>query len=327
MSLIDLQYRNSSGWISMPYWAVSLISLGSAIASPRDPHYRFITGLAVPVRAYAAALIAMGLVSERAKTPFNSIGELEHFEYFKTIAPGSHVLYRVGENWYHGEFIKAEKKADGPFVSVLWINGRKKLPCTLSLNEAKKRIQIVGSTKSAESERVVGHRINYNRKFLQIIVDNDKVDEFVMRSRLECVIIGCVNTLRHEIKETEISFGSRHIAGTFQDVLRARKFLPEGSAYRSNVMPVDREQASLTANQETPYMVIFDGAISFLKWRDYWRRSNWLVLLDKTESCFQEAADQLNNEYVEKRVSDTSIENVLTLPQGIEVISFQEESE
>ncbi len=328
MSLTDLHYRNGGGWVAMPSWAVSYISLGSAIAALGDPRYRLVTGLAIPLRAYAAALTAMGLVIERAKTSFDSIEETEYLEYLKTIESGRPVIYSSGEDCYHGEFIGIEQKEEGPFINLIWKRGKQRCKCGLSLKEARKRLQIVGGTNNNSHEKKVGeHRIIHNKEFLKTILGGDNANEFAMRSRLECVIIGCVNTLRHEIKETEISFGARHIEGTFQDVLRARKFLSEGSAYRSNVIPADREQASLTDNQEIPYAVIFDGAMSFLKWRDYWRQSNWIVLLDKTESCFHEAADQLNNEYVEKRVSEALIKNALELPQGIDIISFQEGSE
>ena len=325
MSLNDLQYRNGSRWAAMPSWAISFISLGSAIAAPQDPHYRFITGLAVPLRAYAAALISTGYIIERAKIPYDSLDETEYLDNLKTIEPGRPVIYRSGEDCYHGEFIGIEQKEAGPSINVIWKRGRKRCKCSLPLQEARKRLQIVGGSNNGSPEIAVGeHRIVHNKEFLNTMLGTNNSYEFAMRSRLECVIIGCVNTLRHEIKDTEISFGSGHVEGTFQDVLRARKFMAEGSAYRSNIMPADREQTSLTANQDSPYMVIFDGAISFLKWRDYWRRSNWLVLLDKTESCFQEAVDQLNNEYVERRIGDPPIENTLELPQGIDILFFQE---
>ncbi len=71
-------------------------------------------------------------------------------------------------------------------------------------------------------------------------------------------------------------------------------------------------------------MTIFDGAVSFLKWRDYWRKSNWIVLLDKTESRFQEAVDLLNQEYIEKRIGESLNENMFSLPEGIEIIAFNE---
>jgi hypothetical protein len=293
---MDMQYRNGGGWRTMPSWATSFISLGAATAAPRETHFRFIAGLAVPIRAYAAALIATGFVSERAKIPFDSIDETEYLDYLKTIEPGRPVIYRAGEDCYPGEFIGLEQMGEGHSINLIWKKGKQRCECGLSLKEARRKLQIVGFPNNDYSKKMIGeHRIIHNKEFLRTILGSNNSYEFAMRSRLECVIIGCVNILRHEIKDTEISFGSRRVEGTFQDVLRVRKFLSEGSAYRSNVMPSDREQSSLTSNQDVPYIVIFDGAMSFLKWRDYWRRSNWLVLLDKTESCFQEAVDQLNN--------------------------------
>ncbi|MCL5421110.1 MAG: hypothetical protein M1461_01370 [Nitrospirae bacterium] len=327
MYLTDLFYRNGDGWVAMPYWAVSYISLGSAIAISKDSQSRLVVGLATPVRAYAAALIAMGIVIARANVPFDSIEEAEYLDYLRIIEPGKPVLYRLGANWYHGEFIGVDdRKDDGPSILLTWKKGNQRCRSELSLKEARKRLQIIGGTKDDSPERAVGRRILHNKEFLKIILDSEKTDDFAIKSRLECLIIGRVNILRHEIKETEISCGARHTNGTIQDVLRARKFLAEGSAYRSNVMPSDRE-AYLTADNEIPYATVFDGATSFLKWRDYRRQSNWIVLLDKTEPCFREAVDQLNQEYVERRVSDAIITSTLELPQGSEILAFQEDFE
>jgi len=330
MLLTGLHYQNGCGWVVMPSWAVSYISLGSAIATPGDPRYRLVIGLAVPIRAYAAALTAMGIVISRAQMSFDYTTESEYLNYVRNIKIGTPMFYRTSmtDSCYPGIFKGLIQDKLGNYsVRVAWQKGKKHILSTIPLREALKRTQVSVNSSMDQRKKVVAHEISFNRELLEVVLDGQNPWDFAFNSRLECVIIGCVNTLRHEIKETEISFGARHIEGTFQDVLRARKFLSEGSAYRSNVIPADREQASLTDNQEIPYAVIFDGAMSFLKWRDYWRQSNWIVLLDKTESCFHEAANQLNNEYVEKRVSDALIENALELPQGIDIISFQEGSE
>jgi len=58
-----MYYQDGNNWINVPYWAASYIYLGSAIAAQENPLDRLIIGLAVPVRAYAAALIALGIVT------------------------------------------------------------------------------------------------------------------------------------------------------------------------------------------------------------------------------------------------------------------------
>ncbi len=325
MYLKDIMYyRNGDNWINMPYWSASYISLGSALAAQKNPFNRLIVGLAVPVRAYAAALIALGIVTGLVKIPLDSIKESEYLNYLKTIESGSSIIYLVGGNWYPGEFVSINEKEDGVSVHVIWKKGKQQCNCGIPLKDARKRIRIVGSTKNDSHEKIIGRRIIPNKEFLDLILEGEHANEFVLSSRLECIIIGCINTLRQEIKGLRISFGAKHIEGTIQDVLRVKKFLSEGSAYRSNIIPTDRDQSSYSSVPDMPYMTIFDGAVSFLKWRDYWRKSNWIVLLDKTESRFQEAVDLLNQEYIEKRIGEGLNENMFSLPEGIEIIAFNE---
>jgi len=48
---LDMHYRHGDNWVTMPFWAISYISLGSAIAILKDSQYRLVIGLATPVRA------------------------------------------------------------------------------------------------------------------------------------------------------------------------------------------------------------------------------------------------------------------------------------
>ncbi|MBE0427387.1 MAG: hypothetical protein IBX72_12195 [Nitrospirae bacterium] len=322
--MMRLYYRDGDNWINMPYWAFSYISLGSTIALKKEPQKRLIIGLALPVRAYAAALIAMGIVVSRVKIPLENMQESEFFEYLRTIQSGTSVFYLVKEKWYPGEFVEVTQIHDRSFVHVIWKKGKQKCTCAIPLENARKRIRIVGSTKNDAPEKKISRCIVYNKEFLDIMLGSDHGNEFVLRSRLECTIIGCVNTLRNEIKDTQISYGQKHSEGTLQDVLRVKRFMSDGSAYRSNIVPSNREPSAHTIYSEIPYMTIFDGAISFLKWRDFWRKSHWTVLLDKTEPHFQEAVDLLNQEYMEKRVDENFNENMFSLPKGVETIAFNE---
>jgi hypothetical protein len=263
--MMHMYYREGDNWVNMPYWAMSYIALGSEVALKKEPHSRLIIGVAVPVRAYAAALIALGIVTGRAKVPLAIIEDSEYLNYLKSIKAGSSIFYLVGGNWYPGEFICINEKEDGFSVRVIWKKGKQQCNCSIPLKDARQRIRIVGSTKNDSRERIVSRCIISNKEFLDLIINGGDANEFVLGSRLECTIIGCINTLRQEIKGLHISFGPKHIDGTIQDVLRVKKFLSEGSAYRSNVIPINREQSSHSFSPDIPYMTIFDGALSFLK--------------------------------------------------------------
>ena len=59
---------------------------------------------------------------------------------------------------------------------------------------------------------------------------------FCTKTQLECVILGHTGILKHEI--TKIPFACSSLSsdfkkGTLQDVLRVRKFMSKGEAYRS----------------------------------------------------------------------------------------------
>ncbi len=203
MYLNDIMYyRNGDDWINMPYWAASYISLGSAIAVQKIPFNCLIIGLAVPVRAYAAALIALGIVTGRVKIPLDSIKESEYLNYLKTIESGSSIIYLVGGNWYPGEFVSINEKEDGVSVHVIWKKGKQQCNCGIPLKDARKRIRIVGSTKNDSHERIVGRRIIPNKEFLDLILEGEHANELVLSSRLECIIIGCIIDDCHNIVDT-----------------------------------------------------------------------------------------------------------------------------
>jgi hypothetical protein len=279
-----------------------------------------VTGFAIPTRAYAAALIALGIVIERASVPIVVGEDSEYLEFLKTVKPGTPIRYRDETGLYPAEFVGIEQTPDRAVVKIIQKRGKEKCDCWWPLGVAKKRLQIVGNAEVDSHATVSTHRIPFNDEFLRNILGDDIANNFATTSRLECVIIGHVNTLRYEIKETILGFRGKHNDGSLQGVLRVRRFLGAGCAYRSNVIAVDKELGSAVVNEEIPQAVIFDGATSFLKRREAWRKSNWIVVLDWTEPYFSEAVAQLNEEYVERRVDETTI----AVPTGVEALSFWE---
>jgi hypothetical protein len=109
--------------------------------------------------------------------------------------------------------------------------------------------------------------------------------------------------------------------GTLQDILKIRRFAGEGHTYRSEVMAV---AAEALPEITSPYTTLFDGALSFLKWREAWRQTHWIVVLDRTEPHFAEAVNILNQEYVSDRL-DAEVPILPRLPDGMDVLLFKEE--
>lgn len=73
----------------------------------------------------------------------------------------------------------------------------------------------------------------------------------------------------------------------------------------------------------TPRLVLFDGAQGFIKWRHFFGKSDWVIILDRTEPHYQEAVHGINDGY-SRRVSDDMLNIDIPFPQGIDFLSYVE---
>ncbi|HEV7842648.1 MAG TPA: hypothetical protein VGO69_03085, partial [Pyrinomonadaceae bacterium] len=163
----------------------------------------------------------------------------------------------------------------------------------------------------------------------------ENVSDFAMRSRLDCLVVGRLSSLRQEITETSfrsylstdsfLDSTDESLVGTLLDILRVRKFMSEGKAYRTDAVAANSQNVPAVARNSTPSVVIFDGSAGFVKWRGCWRSSHWIAILDATEPNFNEAARALNAEYVD-RLDDEEpdVDVPPTSPAGIEVVFYRE---
>jgi hypothetical protein len=135
-----------------------------------------------------------------------------------------------------------------------------------------------------------------------------------------------VNVFKREIMQTRfaVEISKEELAeGSLQDILRVRRLMKEGEHFRSEVFRIDGKKLPV-ADYAVPDITIFDGATSFLKWRDSQRYSNWIILLDRTEPYFRDAAAMLDQEYIRNRISDEGLKNIPTAPPGVELVSYYE---
>jgi hypothetical protein len=158
------------------------------------------------------------------------------------------------------------------------------------------------------------------------LMSETEVAAFVSAGRLDCVIVGNRNLLREEIVEapfaTKASDGTR-IEGTLQDVLRVRGFTADAQIGRCEVFSINSRLKPL---HETAPVVIFDGCKSFLNFRSFWPSSHWLLVLDRADRRFDEAAATFNELYVYRENDNpglvmqpppTGVEcAVMSLPKG-----------
>jgi len=324
----ELYYNENGIWISLPEWSRFLIKLGHVLAKTGEQDKRLIAGLAIPARAYAACLAAAGGVMGRASIRVNGpAGEEEHFNNLCLLEYGTSLNYITGN-----------RKKKAIFAGVTTFNGELRIKIQTESNEGgglteflnKKMALAVSVASDGEiklPKKQSGYKIVTRKAFLDNLLPGVDTNTFALSSRLDCVITGPAAIIRREVTDTVLAVKLRRgkfAEGTFQDLLRVRRFLFEGKAYRTDVYPVSGSRQPGNGCT-SPAVAIFDGALAFLKCRDMWAGSNWIVLLDRTDPNFWDGAEALNQDYIKNRTLKNPELDMPPVLAGIEMILYEVE--
>ncbi|MBC7341777.1 MAG: hypothetical protein H5U02_04925 [Clostridia bacterium] len=324
----ELFYEWNGELLPLPEWCGFFFRLGSIAAAARDPGKRLVVALSVPTRAYAACFVAAGTVIARAPLPVRDLPEPdEHFDRLCRLKIGTPLVYRKGNRKFKGIFAGVTALNNGETRIKVQIANKEGGNLTELLNkEMSLAVSIATIDDIKLPKKQAGRKIVRRKSFLDSILG--KVDScgFTVTSRMECAILGPVGVLRREVTETRLSIrGPGGFArGTLQDILRVRRFLSEGKAFRTEIYPASRNMPPRLEKGSDPCVVIFDGAAGFLKWRDNWRISNWIVLLDRTGPNFREAVEIVNQEFIKNRIGNCPELDIPPVPRGIEIIVYEE---
>lgn len=313
-------------WVPLPDWCHFFIRLGHVLAMADNQDKRLIAGLAVPTRAYTACLAAAGAVMGRASIPVNApAGKEEHFNNLCRLEYGTPLNY-----------IKGNRKKKAIFAGITTFNGELRIRIQTESEEGggltellnKKMALAVSVADGGEiklPKKQSGHKIVTRKAFLDNLLPGVDINTFVLFSRLDAVITGPVALIRREVTDTRLIVKmprGKFAEGTFQDILRVRRFLFEGKPFITDVYPVSggRQPGNGYSN---PAVAVFDGALAFLKWRDAWLDSNWIVLLDRTGPNFWDGAETLNQDYIKNRTLNCPELDLLSVPAGVEMICYE----
>ncbi|AQS59528.1 hypothetical protein [Desulforamulus ferrireducens] len=329
---IDLRYRITAGWKKIPYWGMYFIRLGYLLMNMKKQNYRTILGITVPTRAYAASLITLGIISASIRPSYKSLNiSREYIEFLQSLDYGTPVYYKD----------KSNSQIEAYFLGF---------SNTYANNHYKMKIQLAKSKKDIlipiEDVHKLSNRIHKNTKkmrdfnrywdlypggqFVRLLTRQVDPDDFYRKSKLECIILGKIKHLEREINESPFSIISDATGinqAYLQDIIRVKRFTKENQGYRSEIFPLNQNKILLNTINHLPSFAIFDGASGFIRWRDHFNNSNWIIILDRTEwdLSFKEAVGIINQRYIQNRVNEGEIfKDIYPPPAGIELIAFEE---
>ena len=318
----NLYYQYKGSWMPLPSWAQFFLDLGFAISAQSDSQNRIVAGLALPIRSYAAPLLATGIITGQFSLSTQTKDALKRFEWISSLPIGTPLTYRKTGIRIKG-FFDGIEEAKGQFMILINTNnGLYKIPSTLAL-----QVDIPPTVSKPLLLRSNRRTKTPIPPFLSLFLGQEKANLAMLQSHLDCVIIGPIGRLTAEISETRLAIQETKVgfvSGVLQDIIRPRRLSKETESYRSELYYTHMREIE-EKRQEFPVFVIFDGAAGFLKWRDLWRYSNWVVLLDQTEADFDTAVNTFNEECVKNEVKKANLGGHLDLPSKMPFAIYQEE--
>ena len=327
---VDFRYWSNGQQLPLPDWGNYYLGLGAAIAQVDRSNRRLVAALAVPTRSQAAVLTAAGVVisgvkaiAERHQDPTS-----DHFNMLCSLHVGTPVIFRTGTRTDKGVIAGTRlEQGDGKARVGVQTQSRKGGGLTTWIpSQEADRVQVSfipwgGLPVNPDKARDSG---TSRSDFVAQVFQGEGLLNFATKSVLDCAILGSVGLLVREARDIKLSVGAlREVtsAGTLHDLLRVRRLLTKGEPFRTEFFPVSKAENSKLSDGNTPHVVVFDGALGFLKWRHYWAHSKWLAILDRTEPRFEEAVQVINEEYLHRiDVEDFGIAGAT--PAAVDVVSF-----
>jgi len=311
----DLRLAQNEECLPLPEWIKFYIQLGGEIAKLKLSGRRTVTAVALPIQDYAAVFVALGIVLIRSEF----LRDTSHyFDSLCKLPKGTPLIYKNQNRKRKGSH-QGTKNWGGQRHLVIQFESKKSGGLKEWIPEQRADQVLVGNEKKKLPKRQKGYQFNENIDFLNTLLKESEVYQFLRGCHLDCAIVGNFNRLKSEINETSLC--KLNSLGTLQDVLRVRSLSSNKQHYHTELFS-DRRQPNLSG-YDNPFVTIFDGALGFLKWRDYFRNSHWIILLDRTENNFPEAVDILNQDYM-GRVSEEKLENLSSISLGVETLVYQD---
>lgn len=315
---------------NLPGWAAFYTSLGAFLAQTRSEPERFVVAIAAPTRAFGIALLTAGYMSADASEGLSRADMRQHYEQLCTLSIDTPLYFRKNGRTlrclFRGCTVQDFGAGRRAYIALQVTNGDGGNLIEHVPWEQSTAIEVcpdeaaVGLPKNQKGRAAVR-----NRRFLESLLGKTKVDQFLTRSCLKAAVVGYSSLLGPELTETLFYVpldGGKVAEGTLQDLIRSRRFQGKTFAYRSELVSPSAEDVDEEVSVAPT--VFFDGALGFIRHRDRWTEANWVVMLDRTESSFREAADLVNAAFIQRRIDTLDVRTTVACPPGTELIAFRE---
>lgn len=321
-NLPPLFYLSSNKPILLPEWAYFFMRLGYQLASISNNDYRVVIGLAVPTRLFACSLVATGIVFARLAS--ESSTDAVQLKYIRSLKPGTSVYVRRDNNRKLRGIIEKFDEYEGELY--IYINTTNKDTMGFQLKRYASRITVSDREVSLPKYQQSGYLIEAPGKFLQCCLGKTLAQKHILDSSFEALLVGRKSFLGPELCDTpficKTSGKSAGSKGCLQEILRVQQFSSANKSYRTQCVSPSNITPEKEIGTQTPPVIVFDGAIAYIKLGHKWQSAHQIVLLDRTERQFGDAIELLNQNYT-RRLSG-SFKFPINIPDGIEMMVYRD---
>ena len=282
-----LRYIDGEKARPLPDWARYLIRLGESVGAQAGDAESVMAVASIPVRTFAAVLTSTGVIVRRALDPGHGLSLDEHFRRVSSKKIGTAVTVTRGKLRYTGVFQGTEHRDGTSYLRVqLTGEGGGNETHSVPLHLAD-RVQL-GSEPYELRNRRASQRASDPSPFLIDCLEEMPATKFVQRARTDCVLRGHLSLLESELRDQlfEVNVGR---AGSLSQILRPKPIVPPGAPHRSIILKL--RQSFTPIDPPEPPVLVFDGALSFLRHNGNIPSHSSIVLLDRSEARYDDAVD------------------------------------
>lgn len=323
-SFMNLLYKADGSWIPIPAWARSLMDFGTDLAKIHESASRRVVAMVLPTRTYAAAFLAAGIITERARMLAQGLHLQERFEVLWNLPIG------------HGVYVfNHTKRFKGVIVGHQEVNGCRALRIQFDKNKNGGGTTFIISPNLAHhvqpAERQFslprhqsGYEIEPPRLLGQVLFQaNMALKQWY--SNLECLILGNVGVVEEasDIPIALNAYSNSLLEGTLGDLLLPKRVQGETAIYFSDLLSLNKDD-----DEQLPFLmedtvVVLNGSEAFIETEHHWVEHDLVVLLSPQDRMFSDAVHKINGWYARSSGLFKSLK-VSVLPKGVEIMAFEE---
>lgn len=294
----------------LPNWAAFYTALGRYTANTAANGLALTIAVSTPLRAYAAVFAAAGAVQSRLGLQLKT----DQFSLLWASAPGTSVRFRTQGREHLGTLTGTSTVRGERY---LWVQGNAAGTSRVGISERMKENIVAAGANARPLKRVHSREITIN-SWLCALLSPHSHDSFVFQSQKDCLLVGQSSVLESEAEVLLYHVQDTYpITGSLKTLLRVRRWEPDAAAYRCDLQTT---YGSPVDGATEYHAAVFDGAAAYLRWHRELPLQHHIIVLDRTESAYATAVDEVNSAYL-YRAEGPPLPG-LQVPCGTEMTAF-----